>query len=156
MGRYAERTDVKVSKSREELERTATRYGATRFATMSEDGRAMVMFESAGRRVMFELPLPKREEFATRKKYGRAVVADPAWTAEQLEQACRQRWRALNLVVKAKLEAVSAGIATFEDEFLAYIVLPNGGTVGRWMKPQLAKAYESKKMPPMLTDGRER
>lgn len=56
-------------------------------------------------------------------------AAEKAW-----EQATRQRWRALHLVVKAKLEAVESGITVFDDEFLAHIVLPDGGTVGRWMR----------------------
>ena len=38
---------------------------------------------------------------------------------ETHDQACRQRWRALLLVIKAKLEAVTAGISTVETEFLA-------------------------------------
>ncbi|WP_198651245.1 hypothetical protein [Salinicola sp. CPA57] len=66
------------------------------------------------------------------------------------EQACRQRWRALALVIKAKLEAVESGITMFEEEFLAHIVLPNGGTVGGWMLPQIKKSYDSGSMPPLL------
>lgn len=62
----------------------------------------------------------------------------------------RQRWRALALVIKAKLEAVEAGITEFEEEFLAHIVLPNGGTVGQFMLPQVATAYETGQMPPLL------
>lgn len=69
------------------------------------------------------------------------------------EQACRQRWRALNLAVKAKLEAVSSGIASFEEEFLAHIVLPNGKTVGNLLVPQLGRAYLENKMPPLLGYG---
>jgi hypothetical protein len=43
------------------------------------------------------------------------------------------------------------GIATFEKELLAHIGLPNGkGTVGNWLMPQIDKAYESGKMPPLL------
>jgi hypothetical protein len=42
-------------------------------------------------------------------------------------------------------------ITTVEEEFLAHIVLPNGkGTVGDWLMPQIDKAYESGKMPPLL------
>ena len=58
---------------------------------------------------------------------------------------------------KAKLEAVAAGIATVEQEFLAYTVLPNKQTVGDWLGPQLAAAYESGQKPmslPMLEDLR--
>jgi hypothetical protein len=62
-----------------------------------------------------------------------------------------QRWRALALVIKAKLEAVAAGITTVEQEFLAHIVLPDGHTtVGTWMAPQLAAAYDAGTMPALL------
>jgi hypothetical protein len=45
----------------------------------------------------------------------------------------------------------SCGITTFEEEFLAHIVLPHGkGTVGGRLMPQIDKAYESDKMPPLL------
>ncbi|HWF01594.1 MAG TPA: hypothetical protein VG248_17460 [Caulobacteraceae bacterium] len=53
------------------------------------------------------------------------------------EQACRQKWRALALVIKAKLEAVSAGITTVEDEFLAQTMMGDGRTVGEVVQPQL-------------------
>ena len=158
MGIYAEKTSVPVVKSRAEIEATVTRYGATRFASMFEQGRAIIVFEASGRRVMFELPLPDRAEFKIYKVntgYGHTKERErsPQDIEAHWEQACRQRWRALALVIKAKLEAVDAGITTFEDEFLAHIVLPNGKTVGRWFKPQLAEAYEHKKMPPMLMAG---
>ena len=41
----------------------------------------------------------------------------------------------------AKLEAVEAGISEFEDEFMAHIVLPGGGTVSNLMRPQIEQAY---------------
>ena len=63
------------------------------------------------------------------------------------EQAQRSRWRALLLVIKAKLEAIDAGIATFEDEFLAYTMLPGGETVGEWIAPQLDDVYATGVMP---------
>jgi hypothetical protein len=74
--------------------------------------------------------------------------AEAAW-----EQATRQRWRALALVIKAKLEAVDSGITEFEDEFLAHILLPNGTTVGEHVRPGIAQAYESGTMPPLLAIG---
>lgn len=62
----------------------------------------------------------------------------------------RQRWRALALAIKAKLEAVETGIATFEEEFLNYIVLPDGVTVGEFIRPQIETAYATGTMPKML------
>ncbi len=62
----------------------------------------------------------------------------------------QQRWRAFNLVVKAKLEAIESGISTLEDEFMAFIQLPSGETVGQWMQPQIEAAYRTGTMPPLL------
>lgn len=156
--RYAEGTSVSVVQSRAELEATLTRYGASAFASLVQSGKAAIMFEASGRRVLFELPLPRMEDFATvthSSEYRRDIVKErtPEQKQNAWEQACRQRWRALNLVVKAKLEAVESGITTFEDEFLAHIVLPDGKTVGKWFKPQLEETYSKGKMPPMLMLG---
>ena len=65
----------------------------------------------------------------------------------------RQRWRALALVIKAKLEAVEADITTLEAEFLAHIALPSGATVGEWVGPQLDAVYGSGEMPALLPGG---
>lgn len=156
---YAKDTVVSVARSRAEIEESITRYGATKFMHFMEEGRAIIVFEATKRRVMFELPLPSRDGFKTRTvkttQYGstRTHELTPDEQAKAWEQACRQRWRALALVIKAKLEAVASGITTFEDEFLAHVVLPNGKTVGRWLAPQLEAALSTDKMPPMLTAG---
>lgn len=51
-----------------------------------------------------------------------------------------------------KLEAVAAGITTFEDEFLAHTLLPNGATVGEWAAPQIEAVYADggRHMPALL------
>jgi hypothetical protein len=58
--------------------------------------------------------------------------------------------KALSLVVKAKLEAVEAGISTVEREFLADVLLADGSTVGAWAAPQLALVYERGVTPALL------
>jgi hypothetical protein len=40
-------------------------------------------------------------------------------------------------VIRAKLEAVEAGIAVFESEFLSFIVMDDGMTVGDILVPRL-------------------
>ena len=45
---------------------------------------------------------------------------------------------------------VASGITTLEEEFLAHMVLPDGQTVGQWLLPQVAEAYDTRQMPPML------
>lgn len=154
MSRYAETTSVSTDTSRAEIERTLRRYGASSFAYGWDAAAAQIMFVADDRRVRFMLPLPDRHarEFTHTPSRGTprsTVQAEAAW-----EQACRQRWRALALVIKAKLEAVAAGITSFEDEFLAHIMLPSGGTVGEWARPQLEVAYSTGTMPALLPGGR--
>lgn len=141
MSTFAKDTTVSVEKSRAEIEKLITRYGATSTAFMNGPGRAMILFEAKGRRIMFELPLPDRDE--KRFKFdGRHSLRSGDKITAAWEQACRQSWRALALVIKAKLEAVETGITSFEDEFLAHIVMPDGQTVATHIKPRIAEAYE--------------
>ncbi len=149
MARFAENTSVSVEKSRAEIEGLIVRYGATSTAFMNGPGRAIILFECKGRRVMFELPLPSIDEKQFQRD-GRGSVRGPEQRHAVWEQACRQRWRALALVIKAKLEAVASGITTFEDEFLAHIVMPDGQTVATHVKPRIAAAYETGSMQALL------
>jgi len=150
MSRYAERTEVGSDRSRAEIERTLRRYGATAFAYGWGEQVATVMFEIAGRRMLFRLTMPDPNSREFTRTPGKGLVRTPEAAAAAWEQAGRQRWRALSLVIKAKLEAVAAGITTVEQEFLAHIVLPNGATVGEWARPQLAIAYERGQMPALM------
>ena len=141
MPTYAAGTDVPSDKSRTEIERTLARWGADSFAYMTNREGAQVAFEYEGKRIRFTLPLPDRasRDF-TLTPTGKARAATAAEAA--YEQAVRQRWRALALVVKAKLEAVEAGISTFEQEFYANVVLPSGQTVYEATAPQVSRALE--------------
>ena len=149
MARFAENTSVSVERSRAEIESLIVRYGATSTAFMNAPGRALIMFEAKERRIVFELPLPDMND-KTFLRDGRGSVRTPEKRHEVWEQACRQKWRALALVIKAKLEAVESGITTFEDEFLAHIMMPDGLTVGKHVKPTIAAAYAGGKMVPLL------
>ena len=119
---------------------------------MSGPDASAIAFQAAGRRLRFTLPMPKLCEFKRYRVKGRSW--DNVRTDVQAErahkQAIRQRWRALALVIKAKLESVETGVATFEEEFMANIVLPSGQTMAEYALPQIAQAYESGTMPPLL------
>lgn len=148
MTRYAASTSVSSSQSRDEIERTLTRYGADQFFYGWQDDAAAVGFRMQDRHVRFVLPMPSKAErrFTHHSRGERTQDA----ALKEWEQAVKQRWRALALVIKAKLEAVESGISEFESEFLANIVLPDGTTAGQWMRPQIARAYEAGDMPSML------
>lgn len=148
---YAENTSVSTEKSRAEIERTLQRYGADQFMYGWDQEKAVVGFRMAGRQIRFLLPMPdKQDRRFTHSKTGKERSPEVAF--KEWEQSCRQKWRAMSLVIKAKLEAVEAGIAIFEDEFMANIVLPDGSTVSQFMLPQIERAYEAGEMPKMLPD----
>lgn len=154
MGTYAASTDVTSDKSRAEIERTLTRYGATHFGYMSEPGRALVAFQKDGRQVRFVIPLPDRasRDF-TLTPTGRQASPDAASRA--YEQAIGQKWRALALVVKAKLEAVESGIAEFDQEFYGYVVLPSGRTVYEETSEQVATMIANRVPGRLMLEARD-
>lgn len=124
---YAAKTKVPVAQSKAEIERTIMRYGATSFvAGSSLTEGAMICFEMNERRIMFRTMMPENE------------------------QECRAKWRALLLCIKAKLESVESGIETFENAFMAHVVMPDGRTVGEHVRPRIASAYSEGKMVPLL------
>lgn len=149
-GKYAQNTEVSSEQSRAEVERILVRYGASSFAYGWDRTHAQVGFTMHNRQIRFRVPLPDRNADEFRLTPARGWERSPAEQQKAYEQAVKQRWRALALVVKAKLEAVEAGISEFEQEFLAHIVLPDGSTYGDFAVPQIAEVYRTKKMPELL------
>jgi len=153
MAKYAAETEVPSERSQAEIKSTLQRYGATKYAYYEDEENAGISCEIKDRRIRFIVALPSRthDDFVYRNTAGNKRRTRPMDEQRSVwEKACRQRWRALALVIKAKLEAVESGIATFEDEFLSFILLPDGKTVGEHMKPQIKQAYLSGTMPKML------
>lgn len=149
MATYAKDTQVAVSKSKAEIEDTLRRYGAQGFAYQEINSKVQIAFMFVGIWVRFNFVLPdmnaKEFQYSSRGKR-RPEVALAEW-----EKACRQKWRALALVIKAKLEAVDAGIVSLEEEFAPNVVMPDGQTFGEWALPQINKMYLDGKMPgPLL------
>jgi hypothetical protein len=134
---YAEGTTVSPERSQAEIAELLRKYGAAGFSYGWDNGKAQVAFKAHDRIVRFTLPLPDPNDraFAVSAS-GRKRDAGAAYEAE-----IRRRWRALALAIKAKLECVSTGITTFEDEFMAHIVLPDGRTVSEHVSPRIEQAY---------------
>lgn len=130
---YAEDTKVPAAQSRAQIETMLRKVSANRIVTMDEALEAVVVFMLAGRLIRLRIEIP----------------------GEVGDQRRRAIWRAIGLVVKAKIEAVAQGITTVEQEWLAHVVLPNGRTVGDWVEPQLQVAYDEGRMPtePLMLEG---
>ena len=151
MSTYAKNTRVPVDRSRAEVERVLTRYGATGFGYHWERREvpvnptpthgpktelreyASVVFQVKDRRIRLDVPMPTEREAGSPAKRDGAV---------------RQRWRAVLLVIKAKLEAVSSGISTLEAEFLANVVTDDGTTIGDAIIPRLTEATQRGRLLP--------
>lgn len=142
MGKYAEGTSVPVERSQAEINKVLSKFGADQlaYATSTEPPAVLVGFRAKGRLIRFHLPMPTIKEFK-----GTPAQNEKLWAGE-----CRRRWRALLLVMKAKLEAVDSGITTFEQEFYAHTVLPGGMTVYETTNRHVTKSLADGK-PPSFT-----
>lgn len=135
MSKYAENTTVAVDQTLGEIKRTLLRFGAESFGTMESAGKLQIAFKIRGLNVLMQVSLPKQDEFATTES-GRhrqsQSVQFAAW-----EKECRRRARSLAAVIKAKLVAIDDKVATLEAEFLPYIVMANGISIGDHLIPKL-------------------
>jgi len=152
---YAKDTSVSAESSRAEIKKTLRRYGASDFGYMSREGGrfAVIAFRILSRSIRFELELPDPKSKSFTHTPSRALERSPAQAAAAWEQATRQRWRALALVVKAKLEAVESGIATIDEEFLAWTVRPDGRTVWQEIGPASLETISSGRAARLLPEG---
>lgn len=151
--RYAQGTTTPVEKSRAEVEVILKRYGATGFGyswdrrleprddapgPALERNYVMIAFQIRNRRVRLDVPMPTPEDLDTGQPGAKRSV----------DLAERERWRALVLVLKAKLEAVKSGISSLEHEFLAGVVMADGRTIGEAIIPRLSEAVEHGRLLP--------
>ncbi|MEG3167524.1 hypothetical protein U1737_04870 [Sphingomonas sp. LB3N6] len=114
---YAERTTVPYDKTIRDIIALVKKAGAVQVGQMEEGERLTIVFGLDDRQIRFCV----------------------AW--ENTPSAQRQRARALLLVVKAKLESVASGVETFEQAFLANIVLSDGKTVHERVSDDLRLEY---------------
>ena len=119
MSRYAKNTSVPISRSKAEIEETLLRYGIEEFGMGVSSRGVGIIFKNEGKVYKINVPEPERSDDMTDTQY---------------KQLCRQRWRVKLLSIKAKLEEIETGLESFEDQFLAKMALPNGNTVGDFMR----------------------
>lgn len=137
---YAATTSVPIAVTKAQIEELVKQHGGTEFATYQGKDFAQIAFTANGRSVRFTLRIPsyRSPEFERTKTgvFRREKAIVEAWN-----QACRSRWRALMLVIRAKLESVESEIETFEEAFLANIILDDGATVYERALPAIEAHY---------------
>ena len=106
---YAAQTKDPISKTKTDIEELLAKHGATGFAYATEGDRALVAFSMSGRRVQIMLEMPSIDDYAPTPRNSRRTkpAQESAW-----QQACRQHWRALLLIISGKLETVESSITT--------------------------------------------
>ena len=138
---YASTTTVSVEKSRAEIDTLLGKHKAShRGIQVNEElGMAQIAFVIQGRKYRLDVPLPKENKMELRRRY---------------EQECRSRWRAILLMLRAKLELVEIGVSTVEREFLADMVLADGQTMHIALAQAIKRGLETGEAPILaLSEG---
>ena len=135
MSKFAKGTTVSVEKSRAEIETLLKKHGIADVGIMSYGGVAVVVFRRGA--VSYKLTMPALDPTSKQFTHNGWNVLSERQSEAKYQQEERRRWRALGLVLKAKLVAASDGVVTFEQEFLAFALTQDGQTVGERIIPQL-------------------
>lgn len=152
MGQYARGTVVPVDQSQKEIKKLIGQAGASSFMYGETLGAHVIGFEFKRRQIKMIVTLPKRENFKFEKGSSYRTRSESK-IDELMAQEERRLWRCLVLMVKAKFESISSGVATFDSEFLAYTVLPGGRTVAQELLPKLEAMYAGGEVPQLLRLG---
>lgn len=135
--RYAQDTKVPVGITKDEIERLLRKTGATQIYSG---------FDETSKQITLGWRLDARNYKLT------SSTDRPTRRCDE-QQIGREAWRVLLLLLKAKLEVIAAGGTTFESEFLANLLLPDGSTVAEDVLPKVAEAYATAVMPSLLGAG---
>lgn len=141
-GAYAANTDITPEKTLQDIQKLVRAAGAAKFGYEDSDREIVIRFSMKGLRglvdICFKVPLPQAADFIY-NSIGQRMRDVQA--KQSHARAVRSTWRALLLVIKAKLEAIDAGIEVLEEAFLPQIVVENR-TVYEALQPAL-DAYQS-------------
>lgn len=146
---YAEKTEIAVSKSLAELSGMLRKAGADNVTQLESNALLAVQFQMQDRLIRFRVTIPAAEDMPARN--GRNQVMTLKERQARADQVAKARARALLLVVKAKLESMESGIETFEQAFLANVVMANGETVHDRVGEMIALEYKTGAVQPTST-----
>jgi hypothetical protein len=143
---YAATTEVPFERSISEIIGLLRRAGADQIGQMESRESFTLQFTMADRMIRFRVHFPTAEQIA--KMTG--PRQDPQKVGDQWR---RQRGRALLLVIKAKLESVESKVESFEQAFLANVVMADGSTLYERVQEPIALEYSTGKPNMMLLEG---
>lgn len=133
--RYAARTEVPTSRSQDQVKAELRRVGADQIGVMESSTQAYVVF----------LVRDIRYRITT-------APFKPA-RGQDVAQEQRRQWRAILLLVKAKVVSIMEGISTVEREFLADAVMPDGSVWADHAPRMIAAAYKEGGPPRLMLEA---
>lgn len=143
---YAANTEIPFERSISEIIGLLRKTGADQIGQMESRDTFTLQFTMSDRMIRFRVHFPTPEQIA--KTLGPRQDVHRA-----TEQWRRQRGRALLLVIKAKLESVESDVESFEQAFLANVVLADGSTLYERVQEPIALEYQTGKPNMMLLEG---
>lgn len=146
---YASGTTVAVMQSRTEIAELLKKMGAIKTGVAEEPGAALIYFHLGDRIIKMLVPIPTEHEVRGKSK----AKLTESQVRQRMAKAERERWRALVLALKAKFVSIEAGVETFEEAFLAHVVMPGGDTVYQRARPLIEESYATGKVPTQFLLG---
>jgi len=149
MATYASATKTTAEKSRQEIESTLKRYGASAFAFGWDNDHVSetIQFRLNGREIRLQVRKPQDEDQAVKKQLS---IAKTRTKGDILDAVRRQRWRAMALFVKALCEAIEEGVVTVDEAFMSGIVMPDNRTMGQHGAAAIERFLLEGRLPPLL------
>jgi hypothetical protein len=143
---YAKDTEVPFERSISEIVGLLRNAGADHIGQMESRAQFTLAFELSNRRVRFIVRFPTEDQVVQ--------MCGPRQDPKRVEaQWRRQRGRALLLVIKAKLKSVESEVETFEEAFLANVVMADGAMLYERVREPIALEYQAGKVQPMRLEG---
>ena len=159
---YAKGTTVEVARSRAEIDSLLSKNGASSVGILrdSEKSIAVVAFTIHGAKFRLEIPMPTMAEVEQaltevkpKRWWGWNDEEKGRYRQAEIAQRERERWRAILLLIKSKLEIVRIGLSSVEREFMADLVLPGGQRAEAFFAEAIRRGLEAGDAAPMLGTG---
>jgi hypothetical protein len=142
---YASETKVPMNRTKDEIERTVRKAGATSFGTMQDAKLIVVAFVMKERTIRFSVRMPTfSDPNISRTSTGRPRSV--GGMADAFGQEERRLWRAILLVIRGKLESIETGIESLDEAFLPHVVMADGKTVAEHTIPMIRDAIAAGSM----------
>lgn len=151
MSQFANQTSVPVRRSKDEIMAVIEKYGCDGMSMHQTSDAWGIDFYAHGRKVRFMIKHPSEDDPKYKTSHSGRRQRNTGGRKAAWEQDLRQIYRALLLIIKAKLEYVESGHAIFEHEFMANIIDPvSGKMMGDMVTPMIAERYEGRDTRPTL------